>query len=130
MADTEDLVTPGDIEISLGRPLTPREIAQVGQMSTDAQVILRSRFPDLSKLDQDALKYVVREAIVFKLKRPDPASQTTVTIDDGTVAKRYERDTGAITILPEWWILLTPRAAADHGAFTIRPGRTSPRFCG
>lgn len=122
-------VSPDEVARSLGRPLTRAESGQVQQWVDDAQIVIRGRFPDLSLLDQDALAYVVREAVVLKVKRPDPeAKSTSVTIDDGSVAKTYERATGTITILDDWWALLTPRPARQSGAFTIRPGGACRSF--
>ena len=45
-----------------------------------------------------------------------------VAVDDARVSRRYESSTGQITILPQWWDLLTPvDAASSDGAFTVTP---------
>lgn len=70
--------------------------------------------------------YVVREAVAAK--RPDNATQVEVAVDDGRVSRRYESSTGQITILPQWWELLTPATAATDGAFSIRPTSTPDTY--
>lgn len=123
-------VTPTQVATSLGRSLTPVETPQVAQWLNDAALLIKDRFErqslTLDDLDQDNLAYVIREAVVLKVKRPDPASRSTVSIDDGTVTKEYNRDTGTIQILDEWWALLTPDKETQRGAFTIRPGGPRP----
>ena len=109
-----------DVATSLGRPITGLEEAQVEMWLDDAERQIRKRLGDVSLLDQDDLAYVEREAVILKIKRPDPATQTSVSVDDATVTKRYERDTGQITILDEWWALLSPAVDSSAG-FSTRP---------
>lgn len=116
-------VTPTDVATTLGRPAPAAGSADALQWSmwiADALVLIEARLGDPADLDQDLLDYVVREAVAARVRNPDPASTaTTVSVDDGSVTKRYERSTGQITILPEWWDLLRP--ASDSGAFSTRP---------
>jgi len=86
----------------------------------DARRQIKNRLGDLALLDQDDLDYVVRESVALKVKRPDPATQISVSIDDGTISKSYEKGAGQVTITDEWWDLLTPEAV-DNGAWTIKP---------
>lgn len=113
------VITYEQVQTSLGRSLTVTERAQAQMWISDAEVQIRARLGDLALLDQDLLAYVVREAVVSKVKRPDAASSTTVAVDDGSVTKRYDREasTGTVTITEEWWALLTPETEA--GAWTI-----------
>ena len=121
-------VTADEVAISLGRPIsTAAETDQVEQWITDARMLIRIRLGDLDLLDQDVLDYVVREAVALKVKRPDPASTTTVAVDDASVTKRYERDTGQIQILDGWWDMLSP--TVQSRAFSTRPGFQSD-YCG
>ena len=109
-----------DVATSLGRPISGLEESQVEMWLDDAERQIRKRLGDVSLLDQDDLAYVEREAVILKIKRPDPATQTTVAVDDASVTKRYERDTGQITILDEWWSLLSPTEDSAVG-FSTRP---------
>lgn len=90
----------------------------------DARRQIQGRLGDLDALDQGTLDYVVREAVALKIKRPDPATKVDVTIDDGSLSKTYEKAAGQVTILDEWWNLLSP--GSDAGAWTIRPAGTGP----
>jgi hypothetical protein len=84
-----------------------------------AKFLIRNRLGDLDDLDQESLDYVVREAVVAKVRRPDDATQIDVSVDDGRISKVYQTSSGSVTIRPEWWELLSP----SHGgeAFSIGP---------
>lgn len=97
------------------------------QWIADARTQIRVRLGDLDRLDQEVLDYVVREAVAEKVRNPTGVKQSSVTIDDGTISKTYQGGTGKVTILDEWWAMLTPTGADDRGAFTIRPGGNRPR---
>lgn len=122
-------VTADDVAVSLGRSLSgSAEEDQIDLWISDARVIIQARLGDLTALDQDVLDYVVREAVVSKVKRPDQgASSTTVAVDDGSVTKRYERSAGTVDILDAWWNMLTP--ATQSAAFSTRPGFQTD-YCG
>lgn len=110
-----------DVEVSLGRTLSTNEVAQAELWISDALTIIGVRLGDVSLLDQTVLDYVVREAVVLRIRRPDPATQIQVTVDDATTSRTYESSTGQVTILDEWWAMLSP--TADSGAgFSTRPG--------
>lgn len=120
-------VTPADIAHTLGRSTPPSATSttykQWSLWIDDARRIIKNRLGNLDALDQDDLDYVVREAVAEKTRnvRADGTTSKTVTVDDGTVTKRWEDGKPTtITILDEWWDMLTP----DHvsrGAFTINP---------
>lgn len=90
----------------------------------DARRQIAGRLGDLDALDQANLDYVVREAVALKAKRPDPATKIDVAVDDGSLSKTYEKSAGQVTILDDWWNLLSP--GSDAGAWTIRPAGTGP----
>jgi len=69
-------------------------------------------YPDEAKLD-----YVVRSSVVAHLKKPDDATQVTVSVDDGSSSKSYQSGKGRVTILDEWWLLLG--LTETSGAFAI-----------
>ena len=117
------IATVDDVATTLGRSpssLTTEETAQWSMWLDDAERQIRKRLGDVALLDQDDLAYVEREAVALKAKRPDPAQQITISVDDGTVSKRYDRDAGQVVILSEWWELLAPDIEA--AAFSTRPG--------
>lgn len=115
------VATVNDVATSLGRPISEVSTAEQAQWEMwlgDAERQIRGRLGDVSLLDQDDLAFVEREAVVLKVKRPDAARTVSITVDDGTVSKTY--DTGQVTILEEWWNLLSPNIQA--AAFSTRPG--------
>ncbi len=117
-------VTLEQIQTIVGRSLTKAESAQAQMWIPDARLVI-SRGPegrdriDLNRLDQDVLDMVVREAVADRIKRPDDATEVQVSVDDGSVARRYSSSAGQIRIRPEWWTMLLPAAAPD--AFSIVP---------
>lgn len=118
--------SPEDVATTLGRSsVTSLEFAQWAMWIDGARLLIRNRLGDLSALDQDVLDYVVVEAVALRAKRPDAASQMTVSVDDASVTKRYESGTGQIQILDEWWELLRP--SESSGAFSTRPSSARDR---
>lgn len=117
-------VTPENIAVELGRA-TPApsstEFAQWEQWIADALYLIRKR-PGLvfADLDPEDVDYVVRQAVAAHVRRPDDATQVSVSVDDGSVAKTYRSSRGRVEILDEWWALLTP-AETRTRAFSIRP---------
>jgi hypothetical protein len=104
-------VTPATIAVELGRP-TPDAgsvtEAQWQMWIDDALFLIEARLGDPALLDQTALDYVVRMAVAEHVRKPDDATQVTVSIDDGSTSKRYESGRGRVFILDEWWNLLDP----------------------
>ena len=109
-------VQVSDIETALGRTLTAPEGEQATQWIADALMLIGARLGDVALLDQTALDYVVREAVVARFRNPD--GYQSESIDDYTY--RHGTETRRVTILPEWWDLLSP--AVQSGAFSTRPG--------
>lgn len=113
------IITYEQIAVSLGRPISGElEQAQVTQWIADAETLIRLRLGDLAELDQDALKYVLREAVISKIRNPDGVQSEQ--IDDYTYRRFESGGAGQVFITAEWWDLLTPDQARD-GAFTITP---------
>lgn len=109
-------VQVSDIETALGRTLTVAEQAQASQWIADALLLIEARLGDTTLLDQARLDYVVREAVVARFRNPE--GYQSESIDDYTY--RHGNETRRVTILPEWWDLLSP--ATQSGAFSTRPG--------
>lgn len=108
-------VQVSDIETALGRTLTTSEEVQANQWIADALLLIGARLGDTALLDQQALDYVVREAVVARFRNPE--GYQSETIDDYTY--RHGNETRRVTILPEWWALLSP--TGNRGAFSTRP---------
>lgn len=128
-------VTPDGIAVALGRaaPDDPSlERSQWEMWISDARMLISARLvgdldwqvASLDDLDQTTLDYVVREAVVAQVRRPDDATQVEVRVDDGAVGKTYRSSSGRVTIRDEWWDLLSP-TDSSRGAFSIRPARGS-----
>lgn len=105
-------VTPADIAVALGRTApdsSSPEYEQWAMWISDAEMLIETRRlavdPDLT-IDEVKLDYVVRQAVVAMVRRPDDATNVTVSVDDGSTSKTYRSGTGRVTILDEWWSLL------------------------
>lgn len=106
-----------DVATSLGRPITDSlEEEQVAQWITDAELLIRMRLGALDDLDQEALAYVVREAVILKMRNPE--GYQSESIDDYTY--RWGSGSGRVAILDEWWDMLQPLGSST--AFSIRAG--------
>jgi hypothetical protein len=117
-------VTPETIAVALGRTAPAPDAAEYAQWDmwiADARMLIAARLGDLFALDQDALDYVVREAVVAQVRRPDDATSVEVRVDDGAVGRTYRTSAGRVTIRDEWWDLLSP-SDSTAGAFSIRVG--------
>ena len=86
---------------------------------TDARMLIDVRIAELSATPPDEVKidYVVREAVVAQVRRPDDATQVTIQVDDGSTSKTYRSSAGRVTIRDEWWVLLG--LTQPSGAFSI-----------
>lgn len=104
-------------EAELGRTLTDTERRQYEHRAHNALVLIRGRLgADLTVLDQDALVYVLGEVLLARARNPEGFQSES--IDDYTY--RHGAETRRVTILPEWWELLSP--SRESGAFSTRPG--------
>lgn len=114
-------VTPEDIAVALGRT-TPgdTEYIQWQMWISDALMLIGARLGDVGELDQDKLDYVVREAVVAHIRHPEDVTRVEVSVDDARSAKEYRTGRGRVSILDEWWDLLSP-TDSGAGAFSIRP---------
>lgn len=116
-------VTPDMIAVALGRPDPPTE-AEYEQWSLwidDAAMLIDARAEALAVTDplpEIRLDYVIREAVIAHLRRPDNATQVTVSVQDASTTRMYRSSRGRIEILDEWWELLG-LTSASTGAFSI-----------
>src|SRR6185312_12283861 len=88
-------VTPETIAVALGRT-TPESgslaYEQWLMWIDDALMLINARKTELAvttDLDANTLDYVVREAVAAHVRRPDDATQVTVSVDDGSMSKTY-----------------------------------------
>lgn len=117
-------VTPEVVAVALGVTAPNPADAKYMQWTmwiADAEMLITLRATQLDinvdTIDEAKIDYVVREAVVAQVKRPDDATQVTASIDDGSVSKTYRSSRGRVTILDEWWGLLGLTAPA--GAFAL-----------
>jgi hypothetical protein len=124
-------VTPGTIAVALGRTAPDPDSTEFAQWSmwiSDALMLISARLvgtetgqvATLAELDQDTLDYVVREAVVAQIRRPDDATSVDVRVDDGAVSRTYRSSGGRVSIRDEWWDLLSP-SDSKQGAFSVVP---------
>lgn len=114
-------VTVEMIAVALGRTAPDSgsvEAAQWSMWIADALMLIEARLGDPALLDQAKLDYVVREAVAAHVRNPDDATQVTVSVDDGSSSRSYRSSSGRITILDEWWNLLSP-AQSSGRAFEV-----------
>lgn len=120
------MTTIDQIEIAIGRTASDAEVSQWGMWIEDALMLITARLvgegsgqvASLDEIDQPRLDYVVREAVLAHIRRPDDATTVDVSVDDGRVSKTYRSSGGRITIRDEWWNLLAPTGTAGT-AFSI-----------
>jgi hypothetical protein len=115
-------VTPAMLAVALGQaaPTAGSVTEQQWQMwIDDASMLIESRqiLLGVETLEQAKIDYVIREAVVAHIKRPDDATQVTIAVDDGSSSRSYQSGKGRVTILDEWWTLLGLVEAS--GAFSI-----------
>ena len=116
-------VTPAIVAVALGvaAPESGSVTEQQWQMwIEDAGMLIETRKLTLGitdPIDEAKLDYVVREAVVAHVKKPDDATQVTISVDDGSTSKSYRSGKGRVTILDEWWVLLG--LTDPKGAFSI-----------
>lgn len=103
-------VTPANIAVALGRDTPDAPIYEQWEMwIDDAIMLIEARAEALEvtdPLDAAKLDYVVREAVVAQVRRPDDATQVTVSVTDASTSRSYQRSGGRVTIRDEWWTLL------------------------
>lgn len=105
-------VTPAMIAIALGQ--TAPEPGSITEQQwelwvQDALMLIEARRLKVDPalvIDEAKLDYVVRESVVAHVKKPDDATQVTVSVDDASTSRSYQSGKGRVTILEEWWNLL------------------------
>lgn len=130
-------VTPAMIAVALGRTAPTDgsiEFDQWQMWVDDALMLIDARKAELAittDLDAAKLDYVVRQAVVAHVQRPDDATQVTVAVDDGNVSRTYRSGKGRIDILDEWWTLLglTSPTGGAYSVDTVGTGTIHADWC-
>ena len=116
-------VTPEMLAVALGQAAPePDSVTdlQWKMWIDDALMLIEARRISLGESfqpDEAKLDYVVRQAVVAHIKRPDDATQVTIAVDDGSSSRSYQSGKGRVVILDEWWALLG--LSETSGAFSI-----------
>lgn len=115
-------VTTDTIAVALGQTAPESGSVQEQQWEmwiADAVMLIEARrvLLGLEEPDEARIDYVVREAVVSHVKKPDDATQVTISVDDGSSSKSYQSGKGRVTILDEWWALLG--LVETSGAFSV-----------
>lgn len=105
--------TPETIAVALGQPVpdsgSTRDLQWVMWIGDALRLVQRrvtSMEADESDIDADDLDYVIREAVVSQARKPDDATQVSVSTDDTSVTKSFRASTGQVAIRADWWALL------------------------
>ena len=109
----------GDIATHLGRPLNSTEEAQVSLWIGWLEADIALRLPPPTLVDDLVAQRVIVQSIAAYMDNPSAASEVQVSVDDGSVTKRYTKSLGRVQILPELWADLG--WSGDTGAFTVTP---------
>lgn len=104
-------VTPEMIAVALGQAAPVRDSVTWRQWQMwidDAEMLIEARRAEMDAphLPGEKVAYVVREAVVSHVRKPDDATQVTIQVDDGMTSKSYKSAKGRVTIQDDWWALL------------------------
>ena len=113
-----------DVAVALGRPSSDFNANQQAQMDwwlAGVEMFVVARLGPVADLDETTVKYVEAEAVAAKVNRAGRSeSSITVSVDDGSVTRRYDNPVTASDITDDWWQLLDPDSNAATAS--IRPG--------
>lgn len=120
-----------DVATTLGRPInTDEEISQVNDWIADAEVIISARLGDLSTLDSQILRMVVKESVARRVRNPE--GKQNERIDDYSYGLTADAAKASLFITDEEWALLSPDGSTT-GAFmplvNPQPWVGWPRMC-
>ena len=116
-------VTPSMLAVALGQAAPESGSITEQQWMlwvNDALMLIEARRLSVAPsliIDTAKLDYVVRQSVVAHIKKPDDATQVTISVDDASTSKSYKSGLGRVTILDEWWLLLG--LTETSGAFSV-----------
>lgn len=131
------MVTPETIALALGRTTPPEDSPEYGQWYMwidDAKMLIQARIDSITptpSVDEVRQDYVIREAVVAQVRRPEDVTQVTISVDDASTSKTYRSGAGRVTIIDQWWTLLGLNSSGG-GAFdidTASAGTTHQPWC-
>lgn len=103
--------TIADVAKTLGRPIDDSyEIDQVNDWILDTELVIKERLGDLSTLDPDTLRSVIKEAVARRVKNPD--GKANERIDDYSYSLVEDAKKVGIWITDEEWARLAPTTVA------------------
>lgn len=116
-------VTPSMLAVALG--IAAPEFGSIKEQQwtmwvQDAYMLIEARRVELGKtepLDEAKVDYVVRQAVVSHIKKPDDATQVTVSVDDASTSKTYQSGKGRVSV-DDWWAFLG-LVDTQGGAFSV-----------
>lgn len=117
-------VTPNMIAVALGQAAPESGSVTEAQWQMwieDALMLIEDRRVSLGIVEpigEAKLDYVVRESVVSHIRKPDDATQVTISVDDASSSRTYQSGKGRVTILDEWWALLG-LVEQNEGAFSV-----------
>lgn len=117
-------VTPDKIAVALGvaAPESGSITEQQWQLWIDtAEMLIEARRSSMAvppTLDEAKVDYVVREAVVAQARKPDDATQVTISVDDGSSSRTYQSSKGRVTIVDDWWLFLG-LTEPNSGAYAV-----------
>lgn len=117
-------VTVAQVAVELARPTPTSPVSDQWQSWIDrAYRLIENRLGSTAyeALDVDVLDDVVLMAVTQHVRgwRDSTASRYTVSVDDGTVSKQFEKAAGLLEIPDELWPLLGVTVVSE--SFTIEP---------
>lgn len=114
------VATYTDVGVALRRTISDAaEQAQITWWLNGAELLLKSRLGNVALLDQAVVKHVEVETVAEKVRRAGrDESSITVSVDDGSVTRRYESRLTAEDITADLWDLFGSRYTGS--AYTIR----------
>lgn len=102
-------VTPGMLAVALGQAAPSELTAKQWQMwIDDAYMLVADRVAKINPAEEPSeakVDYVVREAVVGHIKKPDDATQVTISVDDGSSSRTYQSSKGRVDV-STWWDFL------------------------
>lgn len=131
-ADTMTYAEPSDVSGRLGRELSADEATMVAARLADAELIIRSRIPDLDdqiaddKIDVEIVKMIEANAVVRLVRNPNAYTGET----DGNYSYQinWKTATGELEILDNEWALLGISQAMFVIAPLLPPWLTEPTY--
>lgn len=113
------IATYADVGIELGRTISDStEQTQIESWLERAERQIVKRLGPVAGLDENTVRDVEVMAVAAKSLNPDGASSEQ--LDDYTY--RLPAETRRVTILAEWWDLLTPAATIAEGPYVVSLG--------